>query len=71
MSLTNNTTLHFTTGFFQSSDDTTTDELDVCLIEHGGIAYVEVNKSGVFLSEDTLEHLQLMLELHQRRINTV
>ncbi len=71
MSLINNTTLHFTTGFFQSSDDTTTDELDVGLIEHGSIAYVEVNKSGVFLSEDTLEHLQLMLELHQRRINTV
>lgn len=71
MSLTNNTTLHFTTDFIENSDDTTIEELDISLIEHGGIAYVEVNKSGVFLSEDTLEHLQLMLELHQRRINTV
>lgn len=70
MSLMNNTTLHFTTGFIKESDDTFVDELDVCLIEHGGHAYAQINGYPIYLCEDTLGYLTDMLELHQRRIDT-
>lgn len=70
MSLVNNTTLHVTTGLFGDSEDTFVEEVSIKVIEHGGTAYVEVAGSGVMLSHNTLGQLTLMVELHQRRINT-
>lgn len=74
MSLVNNTFLHMTTGLLSdpiNAPDTTVEEIPVKVIEHDFVAYVEVNQSGIYLTKHTLEHLMLMLELHQRRIDTV
>lgn len=70
MSLINNTTLHITTGLYPNSGDTEVEELQIKLIEHDGVAYVEVAGTGFYLSHSTLQQLTLMVEVHQRRINT-
>ncbi len=71
MSLVNKTSMYLTTTLYSNTDDTETTETQVNVIEHSGVAYVEVDASGVYLSHSTLAQLTLMVELHQRRIDTV
>lgn len=70
MSLVNKTSMYLTTALYVGTDDTETRETQVNVIEHSGMAYVEVDASGVYLSQSTLAQLTLMVELHQRRIDT-
>jgi hypothetical protein len=70
MSLINKTSLHMATGFIEDTSETHLNEVPVVVNEFGGTAYVEIDKSGIYLSHSTLQQLLLMVELHQRRINT-
>lgn len=58
------------TGFIEDNSDTHLKEVPVVLHECGGGAYVEIDNSCIYLSHSTLQQLLLMVELHQRRINT-
>lgn len=71
MSLVNKTSMHLTTALYSGTDYTEISETKVNVIEHGGMAYVEIGSSGIYLPHSTLAQLTLMVELHQRRIDTV